>query len=330
MASYHLEAKIIGRSGGRSIIASVAYRTASEMTDAETGTRHDYTRKAGVADSFILTPDGSPAWARERASLWQAVQEKENRKNSQLAREIIVALPNELAPDDRADLLRGWLRDNLTSLGMVADVAIHDPEPDTPDAPRNPHAHILLTLRQLDPATADGWAKGKAREWNAPETLIGWRASWADHQNRALEKAGANARVDHRSLADQRADALAQGDELMAETLDRPPEPRMGMASAVVEKRAKRAGEAGPVTPQGRAVNDARNLRRRLKTAFQRAREAGHFLRSIARRKPEAQRPRSGPLAHIRRMIDDRREAVTRHDQPTAEPSDDSSPSPLD
>ena len=71
---------------------------------------------------------------------------------------------------------------------MVADIAYH--------AKRgNPHAHILLTLRDIGP---DGFGK-KNRSWNAPRLLETWRESWAAAVNRFLEKAGLDIRIDHRS-----------------------------------------------------------------------------------------------------------------------------------
>ena len=283
MASYHLSAQIIGRAAGRSALAAAAYRAGEDMTDPETGTRHDYRRKGGVVAAFIETPAGAPEWATKRADLWAAVQGKETRKNSQLAREIRVALPNELDDAERVQLVRAWVRETFTAAGMAADVSIHDPDPRDPEGERNPHAHILLTLRRFDPATPDGWAKGKAREWNDPETLTGWRASWATAQNRALERAGAAARVDHRSLADQREAALAAGDDLLAASLDRPPEPRMGLASAAVEARAQRAGARAPITPQGRAVADSRRARGVIREALTQARRAANAVRALGR-----------------------------------------------
>ena len=96
MAIYHLSASIIGRSDGRSAVAASAYRAGADMTDPDTGTRHDYTRKRGVRATFMELPEGAPDWAADRPTLWNAVHAKETRKNSRLSREIRVALPAEL------------------------------------------------------------------------------------------------------------------------------------------------------------------------------------------------------------------------------------------
>ena len=69
MAIYHLSASIIGRSDGRSAVAASAYRAGADMTDPDTGTRHDYTRKRGVRATFMELPEGAPDWAADRPTL---------------------------------------------------------------------------------------------------------------------------------------------------------------------------------------------------------------------------------------------------------------------
>lgn len=290
MASYHLSATIIGRSDGRSAIAAAAYRSGSTLADPETGQVHDYTRKSGVVGAFIVAPESAPEWATDRAALWPAVHAKETRKNSQLARELTMALPNELPPDEAEALVRAWVANECVSRGMIADVAIHDPRP-RPGQPRNRHAHVMLTMRSLDAATADGWAKGKAREWNTPETLEGWRASWAEAQNAALDRAGAIDRVDHRSLPEQRRAAIDTGDDVLAEALDRPPEPRLGVVAGNIDRKA---GE--PVTDRGMALAEARKGRAALLDALDRARAAARTIGAAMR---QATRPVSDLTASL-------------------------------
>lgn len=290
MASYHLSATIIGRSDGRSAIAAAAYRSGSVLTCPETGTVHDYERKGGVVTAFIVAPEDAPEWATDRAALWSAVHAKEARKNSQLARELTLALPNELPAAEAEALIRKWVTDECVSRGMIADVALHNPTP-RPGQSWNQHVHIMLTMRALDATTADGWAKGKARDWNAPETLEGWRASWAEAQNAALERAGAADRVDHRSLTNQRAAAIEAGDDLLAKALNRPPEPRLGVAATAIDRKAGR-----PVTDRGIALANAREARGALLDALDRARTAA---RSIADAMRQATRPVSGLTASL-------------------------------
>jgi len=315
MASYHFEAKIIGRSDGRSVVAAAAYRAGARIERAETGDCPDYRRKGGVVSADLLTPENAPEWAQDRAQLWNAVEAVETRKNSQLAREIELALPNELSAEDARQLALTWAHDELVSRGMVADVCIHDPEP-APGAPRNRHAHILCTTRGFD---GEGWAKGKAREWNDKALLEHWRESWAVAQNAALERAGCADRVDHRSLEDQRQAALDAGDMDRADALDRPPEPVLGVAASAQEKRARisadrRGVEYRPVTARGRALKRARGLRSILVNAWDRFRAAA---RDLAAATVKVEDPFESPIALL---------VADSFSAPTEDASDDARP----
>lgn len=283
MASYHLSVKIIGRSDGRSVVAAAAYRAGAMIERAETGDCPDYTRKGGVVSADLLRPDHAPEWAQDRAQLWNAVEAVETRKNSQLAREIELALPNELSEAEARHLALTWAQDELVSRGMVADVCIHCPEP-VPGGSQNRHAHILCTVRGFEGAE---WARTKDRSWNDKALLQHWRESWADAQNMALETAGCVDRVDHRSLEDQHQAALNAGDMAYADALDRPPEPVLGVAASAQEKRARiaadrRGEEYRPVTARGQALERSRGLRALLASAWNRVRGAAHDLVAVS------------------------------------------------
>lgn len=202
------------------MVASAAYRAGVSLVDARQGMTWDYTRRQTVEHARILAPEGAPSWVQDRGLLWNAVEAAEKRKDSQLAREIQLTLPDELGLEDQVQLLEGWVDRECVALGMVADVALHADK-------GNPHGHVLLTLRPLA-----GEAFGaKARDWNRPELLEGWRESWAGAVNTALAQQGFRARVDHRSLA-------AQG-------IDREPK-NLGRAAWEMERRGEpsRQGEA--------------------------------------------------------------------------------------
>jgi ATP-dependent exoDNAse (exonuclease V) alpha subunit len=204
MAIYRLSADIVRRSVGRTVTAAAAYRAGELIVDERTGLAFDYRRRRGVLDAAILAPANAPAWILDRARLWNAVERTEKRKDAQLAREIELALPHELTPAARRELVHGFVRAVFVTAGMVADIAIHAPG-GAGDA-RNVHAHILLTMRVI---AGDGFGP-KVRAWNDPAMFEQWRALWAGHVNRALETAGEPARVDHRSLEAQGIERLAQ------------------------------------------------------------------------------------------------------------------------
>ena len=247
MAIYHLRATMISRSAGRSATAAAAYRSASHIEDHRTGLSFDYRARSGVDHVEILAPAHAPEWAQDRAALWNAVEAAETRKNSQVAREIRVALPAELDHAQRVELVRDFCQRQFVDQGMVADIALHAPGREGDD--RNHHAHILLTTREI---AAEGFTT-KNRDWNAVEVLEGWREAWAQDANLALELAGHAERIDHRTLEAQRIEALElahvaqeQGHEaealehtVRAVALDRPPLPQLSAGAWQLKERGQ-------------------------------------------------------------------------------------------
>lgn len=247
MAIYHLRATMISRSAGRSATAAAAYRSASHIEDHRTGLSFDYRARSGVDHVEIIAPDHAPEWSQDRGALWNAVEAAETRKNSQVAREIRVALPAELDHAQRVELVRDFCQRQFVDRGMVADIALHAPGREGDD--RNHHAHILLTTREI---AAEGFTT-KNRDWNAVEVLEGWREAWALDSNTALEQSGIEARIDHRTLEAQRIEALelssaaeVRGDEaevlhqtVRAVALDRPPLPQLSAGAWQLKERGQ-------------------------------------------------------------------------------------------
>ena len=99
MAIFHLSAKIISRGKGQSAIASAAYRSGDKLHDERYDETQDYTNKRFIEHSEIQLPENAPAKYQDRATLWNSVEKAEKAKNSQLAREIEIALPRELTPE---------------------------------------------------------------------------------------------------------------------------------------------------------------------------------------------------------------------------------------
>ena len=104
MAIYHASAKIISRNGGKSVLASAAYRAGDRLTDERLGKSFDYTKKQGVDSTIILAPDNAPDWVANREKLWNEVEAAEKRKDAQLAREFNIALPVELTLEQMKDI----------------------------------------------------------------------------------------------------------------------------------------------------------------------------------------------------------------------------------
>ena len=208
MAIYHLSASIVKRSAGRSVTAAAAYRAAAKIEDVTTGLVHDYTRKKGVDYSEILSPISASLgneWLTDRQELWNKIEEVERRKDAQLAREITLAIPRELSRPEQIALVREYVQTNYVAAGMVADVNLHHLDGD------NPHAHILLTLRNLQTNPEGKVEFGfKNTDWNRKELLLTHRKSWQEITNKYLVAAGSEAKIDCRSLQEQGSPFIPQ------------------------------------------------------------------------------------------------------------------------
>lgn len=298
MAFYHLSAKIVSRSTGRSSVAAAAYRSGSLIRDERTGEDHDYTRKRGVEHAEIIAPENVPVWMYDRAALWNAVERVEKRRDAQLAREIELGLPREVAAERRAVVVREFVQAEFVARGMIADFAIHNGR--ARDGGEQPHAHVMLTTREL---MGEGFGK-KAREWNSADKLEGWRARWAEHINQELDRAGHEVRVDHRRLEVQRAEAeraaqcardagnerAADAHDARAAALDREPQPKLGAAASQMEKQGRPSRRGAEL----RAV-EARNAERRA--LHEQAREMARHIAEASRQLVEDARRRLQELA---------------------------------
>ena len=226
MASFHLSVKTVSRSTGRSAVAAAAYRQAELLVDERTGTLHDYTRKEGVEDGFVIVPEGAE-WAQNRAALWNAAELAEKRKDAKTAREYELALPVELDASGRRALAENFAREISARYRVAVDVAIHAPHRDGDQ--RNYHAHMLTTTRQVGP---EGMG-AKTRQLDVRDTaaleIEALRARWADLSNAALIEIGSPERVDHRSLKRQ--------------GIERAPEQHMGPQASAMERRAQQRAE---------------------------------------------------------------------------------------
>jgi Ti-type conjugative transfer relaxase TraA len=201
MAIYHLHVKVIGRKSGSSAVASAAYRSGSRLRDERLDRSHDFSAKRGVVHTEVMLPENAPeAWS-DRERLWNDVEAFEIRKDAQLAREVEFAIPRELTQTQGIELARDFVQAEFVSLGMIADLNVHWDIGE--DGLAKPHAHVMLTMRQVN---VDGDQNGfgqKVRDWNRTQMVERWRERWAELANERLAELDIDARIDHRSLEAQ-------------------------------------------------------------------------------------------------------------------------------
>ncbi len=250
MAIFRLQVTPITRTGGHSSVAAAAYRACEKIRDDRTNELHNHSRRKDVTHSEIVLPahlsGTNMDWARNRASLWNSVENAEHRKNARVATEVQVTLPFELPPEGRLAIARTFSKELADQYRVAVDLAVHDPRP--AGDPRNFHAHLLMTTREvsaaglgakagLDMPTTERLRLGLP---NLSQEFTAIRARWATLTNEALKEANIEARVDHRSLAEQ--------------GIDREPRPHIPFAAFKLE----RAGKYSEVAENIRADYNAR------------------------------------------------------------------------
>jgi ATP-dependent exoDNAse (exonuclease V) alpha subunit len=216
VAIFYLQISSVSRGAGRRASAAAAYRAGERLRDERSGALHNYSRRRDVLHTEIFLPQqfgGAPLlWARSRERLWNTAEHAEKRHNARVAREFQVTLPAELAPLERIALARSFAREVCERYRVAVDLAVHAPRPE--GDPRNFHAHLLATTREVTPAGLGAKAgldmsARERRQRDLPDhrqEFINVRERWAILTNEALRAANLSARVDHRSLAAQGID----------------------------------------------------------------------------------------------------------------------------
>lgn len=237
MAIFHLEISSVSRGAGRRATAAAAYRAGERIRDERSGGLHNFSRRQDVLHTEIFLPgqfdSTAVPWARNREKLWNAAEHAEKRHNARVAREYQVTLPSELNSAQRVALARSFAREMAERYKVAVDLAVHEPRPG--GDPRNFHAHLLSTTREVTPAGlgAKAGLDMQAQERRRRELpdhrqeYVNVRERWALLVNEALREAHVVARVDHRSLA-------AQG-------IDREPHPKIPLAQLKMEQRGVRS-----------------------------------------------------------------------------------------
>jgi hypothetical protein len=215
VALYFLNVQTFGRSHGSSAPSLAAYRSGERIRDERTRRTFDHTDRQDVMHKEILLParfaGADMSWATDRYTLWNAAEAAERRKDARVAREYLIAVPAELTHPQRVDVVRGFAKELAERYGFAVDVAVHAPRDFRGSDPRNFHAHLLATTREV---SVQGLGRKTTLELNDENRrlvglgpgigeLLHVRRRWAEVANVALESAHVDARIDHRSLAAQ-------------------------------------------------------------------------------------------------------------------------------
>ena len=248
MAIAHFSASIVSRGDGRSVVLSAAYRHCAKMEYEREARTIDYARKQGLVHEEFVLPTDAPNWVRSLIAdrsvsgaveaFWNKVEAFEKRSDAQLARDLTIALPLELTPEQNIALVRNFVEKHILAKGMVADWVYHD-------NPGNPHIHLMTTLR---PLTGDDFGAKKVavtgEDGQPVRTKSGkilyelWAGStedfnilrdgWFERLNHHLALGGIDLTIDGRSYE-------KQGIELE-------PTIHLGVGAKAIERKAEEQG----------------------------------------------------------------------------------------
>ena len=201
----YLSPKVVGKGPkGRTACGSSAYRSCDRIVD-NAGNVHDYRHKGGYVTGGIELPEGASEDLRNRQTLWSRHEARDIRKDAELFREITLALSNELDYAATERVVRS-LASKLTEKGMCVQWDIHDT---TKNGQRNLHAHMMVTMRELQP---DGTFGNKNRSWNKYNGGLNiadlLRPKAARLMNEELAKIGSSDRVEYESFAARGVDKI--------------------------------------------------------------------------------------------------------------------------
>jgi hypothetical protein len=199
-AYLRIEAQVISRGAGHSLVAAAAYRLGVPLYDERTGTRYRFPTRDRIDHVETLAPESAPDWVQDPQRLNNSIEASERRRDAQLARELVISLPHELTHKQGLKAVKAFAERAFVREGYVVQLASHGYKRDPRSGRRSWHLHLWVSLRRL----VDGqWESVKDRALNLKYQLYAWRQQIADRVNEELWSAGHNAQV-HALSAEKR------------------------------------------------------------------------------------------------------------------------------
>ena len=243
MTLHFSDTKSFSRKQNKSAVASIAYRSGMKLHDERNDKTHNYeARKKDVLSADIILPSAFNGANIEldRATIWNNAERAEKRKDARVAREWLINLPHQLDEQTRKQLAHSFAQKLSDRYNVIADCCIHKPsdkEIKKGADPRNFHAHIMLTTREIDIengqiiftkkaiselSDTDRKKLGLSR---MSDEMTAIKQIWDDTANPVLEAHGLS-KMDYRSHKEK-------GDDLL-------PQVKMGVNATQLERQGKR------------------------------------------------------------------------------------------
>ena len=113
----HNEITIVQRSQRQSAVAAAAYQSGEKLfCEYDQQVKH-YPEKRGIVHNEILLPANAPQEYADRNTLWNAAEAVEKQWNSQLARRLVLTIPERYRPTSMLSLSGSFVSSSLVSKG---------------------------------------------------------------------------------------------------------------------------------------------------------------------------------------------------------------------
>ncbi|MDB4224307.1 MobA/MobL family protein [Granulosicoccus sp.] len=206
--------------------------TAHAAYVARTGAYERYTEQGEVLEA--REHGNMPGWAEHDPSRFWTAADAHERANGSSYREFLISLPRELSADERRNLVKEFVAQELGETHAY-QYAIHVPR--ASDGLDNPHVHLMFSERRTDEINRDpdqyfkrfnvkhpergGCQKGFGEQPGMKLTAVERKAElkalrerWGVCVNAALERCGHSVRVNMKSYADRGLDIVPEPKQL--------------------------------------------------------------------------------------------------------------------
>jgi len=194
------------RSKGSNACRKAAYNAREAIKCERTGQLFYFKHKTDNVFHKILLPKGVDPKFKDSTTLWNAAEKAEKRKDSQVYKECVIALPDDkiVTDEDRMEIAERFAEFVFVSKRLGCQIDIHAPH----EKEKNWHAHFIVTTRKFR-EDGLGFCAYKARDTD-PEVRKGKVVEadavgeiYADIQNAFFKEKGYDLRVDPVSIVSQ-------------------------------------------------------------------------------------------------------------------------------
>lgn len=213
----------VKRANGKVSCAKAAYNSRSKMhfegNEFMPSKTYDWSSKEKPIHHEVILPSWVDEKFKDMETLWNLVEQTEVRKNSVVAMEIVLALPDDevISLQDKISMSKSFIDQHLTKKGYAVQFDIHQPDKNSTfskdtgeleEKNHNWHAHLLVTTRRFSESGID-FEKNKPREdltvIRGGKVISGpkWGELWTHHQNEYFEERGIDLRVTPNGIVSQ-------------------------------------------------------------------------------------------------------------------------------